>query len=143
MSEGTVKRGPAYDFVREEAFYQGLDPGIRFAVRVLHAAGFDTCQSCQGGYDHAYDRPTVDLLGHHGDGSGFGAVHALNAYGLPVRDVSILWRIENGLPTEVLWRITFREAMPRRSNDLPSCVRSTQSQWRDFDEALKKEGGLA
>ena len=39
----------ARTMLKEEAFYQGLDDGIRFAVRVLHAAGFETCQSCEGG----------------------------------------------------------------------------------------------
>lgn len=32
-----------------DSWYLKLDRGIRFAVRVLHARGFETCQSCQGG----------------------------------------------------------------------------------------------
>lgn len=133
-TERVVKRGEPHDCVRTEAFYESLDPGIRFAVRVLHAAGYETGQSCEGGEGHAYDRPTIDLFGLGHSADGFGALHALSAYGLPVRDVSILWRIENGLPVEVFWRITFRQPMHDRANGLPSFVKSTQSQWIEKED---------
>src|SRR3954447_4545725 len=95
-----------------EAFYQGLDQGIRFAVRVLHANGFDTCQSCAGsgefgshsgkrkGDEHAYLEPTVDMplnTDHH---EIFGALAALAAYGLPVASVAIVWNVQHGLINE-------------------------------------------
>lgn len=109
---------PIRDMMMPESFYQALDAGIRFAVRVLHAAGgIETCQSCQGGKGHSYDRPTVDLIAGHSDAIGFRALAALTDYGLPVADVAILWNIQNGLPYEKLWRITFRKTMEDRAND--------------------------
>jgi len=112
-----------------EKWYQQLDGGIRFAVRVLHARGFETCQSCQGGDDperpdrgHAYDRPTVDLISTGNDVWGFSALAALHDYGLEVRDVSIVWNIKNGLPFERLWRITFWKTMEDRANEKPMFI---------------------
>ena len=112
-----------------EAFYQELDPGIRFAVRVLHAAGrVETCQSCQGGTGHCYDRPTVDMNSSGNDALGFAAIAALVDYSLPVRDVAILWRIENGLPYERLWRVTFWKTMEDRADEIPNFINGTQAQ---------------
>jgi hypothetical protein len=111
---------PSRDMMMPESFYQALDPGIRFAVRVLHAAGHvETCQSCQGGEGHAYDRPTVDLIAGSADAKGFMALSALVDYGLPVADVAILWHIKNGLPYEKLWRITFTKTMESRADEKP------------------------
>ncbi len=106
------------DMMMPDAWYENLDSGIRFAVRVLHAAGgIETCQSCQGGTGHAYDRPTVDMLASGDDAVGFHALAALQAYGLPIADLSIVWHIKNGLPYEKLWRVTFVQAMDERVND--------------------------
>jgi hypothetical protein len=112
--------------VMPDKWYQQLDPGIRFAVRVLHYAGFETCQSCQGGLDpkrpdrgHAYPEPTVDMSAGINDADGFAALAALQAYGLPVRGLAIHWPIRNGLPYEKLWRITFRETMEDRADEKP------------------------
>ena len=102
-----------------EAFYQGLDHGIRFAVRVLHAAGIETCQSCQGGKGHSYDRPTVDLIARADDATGFAALSSLTDYGLPVEGVAIHWNIRNGVPYEKLWRITFAAGLNDRADDIP------------------------
>jgi hypothetical protein len=102
-----------------EDFYAALDAGIRFAVRVLHAAGFDTCQSCQGGSGHPYHEPTVDMAAGGHDSHGFGALAALNAYGLPVADLSLVWPIANGLPYEKLWRITFTKPFADRADERP------------------------
>lgn len=102
--------------------YQGLDKGIRFAVRVLHAAGIETCQSCQGGEGHAYDRPSVDLIATGDDAGGFAALAALRKYGLPVAEVLIVWNIENGLPYEKLWRITFFKTMEARADEQPMFI---------------------
>ena len=101
--------------------YSLLDPGIRFAVRVLHAYCIDTCQSCQGGDGHAYDHPTVDLIASD-DAEGFAAIAVLRRYGLPVCELSIVWNIANGLPYEKLWRITFAKTMEGRANDRPNFV---------------------
>jgi hypothetical protein len=102
-----------------EKSYKSLDPGIRFAVRVLHVAGFETCQSCQGGKGHAYSEPTIEMRALADDAVGFGAIAALQQYGLPVADVSIVWPLRNGLPYEKLWRITFFKTMEDRANEAP------------------------
>ena len=98
-----------------EKSYRSLDPGIRFAVRVLHARGLETCQSCQGGKGHAYDHPTVDLIARADDAAGFGALAALTDFGLPVAELQIVWPIRNGLPYEKLWRVTFLRTMEDRA----------------------------
>lgn len=109
-------------------FYTSLDPGIRFAVKVLHARGIDTCQSCQGGKGHCYDRPTIDMETSDDDAWGFAALAALRDYGLSVRDVSLLWRISHGLPFERLWRITFWKPMQDRADEEPIFVFGYQAQ---------------
>ena len=129
MRRSKERQCPLRDMMMPESFYQGLDPGIRFAVRVLHAAGFETCQSCQGGPDpsrpdrgHAYDHPSVDLVTTSTDAKGFGALYALYEYGLPVWQVSIVWSVKNGLPNEKLWRIEFSKTMEDRANDKPMFI---------------------
>ena len=116
-------------------WYDGLDKGIRFAVRILHAHGFETCQSCQGGADpsrpdrgHAYDHPTVDMVATGNDAWGFAALATLQDFGLKVRDISILWNVQNGLPYEKLWRITFWETMEARADEVPMFVWGYQAQ---------------
>ena len=105
-----------------ESFYQKLDAGIRFPVRVLHAAGgIETCQSCQGGPGHedAYHEPTIDLIASGEDGHGFAAVAALTAYGIDVLDVAIVWSIKNGLPVSRIWRIQLRRTYEDRADEKP------------------------
>jgi hypothetical protein len=102
-----------------EASYGSLDVGIRFAVRVLHARGFETCQSCQGGQGHSYPEPTVEMVAGGDDALGFGALDALRSYGLPVADVAIVWRVSGSHPFEKLWRITFYKTMEDRADDKP------------------------
>lgn len=102
--------------------YSNLDKGIRFAVRVLHARGIETCQSCQGGVGHAYSEPTVDLVAASDDALGFAALSALQSYGLPVSCVSIVWPVRHGLPFEKLWRITFFKTMEDRADEVPMFV---------------------
>lgn len=115
--------------VEREEWYQRLDPGIRFAVRVLHArGGFETCQSCQGGPGHSYDHPTVDMIATGCDARGFAAVAALVDYGLLVRDVSIVWPIQHGVPYEKLWRITFWKTMEDRADEIPIFLYGVQAQ---------------
>lgn len=122
------KEMPIRDKMWPDKSYDGLDVGIRFAVRVLHAAGFETCQSCQGGKGHAYDRPTVEMRSTGDDSEGFGALAALQVYGLPVADIAIRWPVRNGLPYEKLWTITFRTTMEDRANDKPSFVYGYRAQ---------------
>lgn len=97
----------------EPGAYNGIDAGIRFAVRVLHARGFETCQSCEGGDGHAYDQPSVDLLAGANDATGFAAVAELVGFGLPVDRVSQVWNVDKmGRPYETIWRIEFSRPFP-------------------------------
>lgn len=113
---------PQRDHMLSEAFYPALDAGIRFAVRVLHAAGLETCQSCQGGKGHAYFEPTIDMISTGDDAEGFRALAALQSHGLPVSEIAIAWPVRHGLPYERLWRITFRKTMEDRANDRPMFI---------------------
>jgi hypothetical protein len=97
--------------------YDGIDEGIRFAVRVLHSRGIETCQSCQGGAGHAYPAPTVDMLAGSNDAAGFMALAYLHAFGLPVVSVSKCWSVSNGEPFEMLWRIEFAHPFPERADE--------------------------
>jgi hypothetical protein len=107
-----------FDKIMPESFYKALDAGIRFPVRVLHAHGFDTCQSCQGGKGHSYFEPTIDMAaGGKSDVEGIAALGPLVQYGLPVSTVGLIWNIDEGLPYEKLWRITFSHHMLDRVND--------------------------
>lgn len=106
-------------------WYEELDPGIRFAVRVLHAKGIETGQSCQGGEGHCYPEPTVDLTGGGYDNpDGFAALAALRGYGLPVSGIAIHWNVSahSGLPFERFWRITFSRACPERADEIPMFI---------------------
>ncbi len=136
---------PVRDHMSQGPFYAGLDVGIRFAVRVLHAAGIDTVECCQGGQGHAFAVPTVDLPPE--PGLGFAALAALATYGLDVCDVSIVWSVEGGMPTERRWRITLRRAYPERSDATPNFVTCYRATLRpglseeDAAEMARKRGG--
>lgn len=109
----------ARSMMKREEFYRGLDPGIRFAVRVLHSAGIETCQSCQGGEGHAYDNPTIDLIAGADEARGFAAIAALSEYGIPVIELAIVWPMCHGHPYEKLWRIVLKHAIPDRADERP------------------------
>ena len=106
---------PLHVRVRSDEFYEGLDAGIRYAIRALHADGIPTCQSCEGGEGHAYARPSVDLS----EDRAWEAMERLEARGIRVRDVSTIWRIENASPVERIWRITLRDKLTDRADTLP------------------------
>lgn len=109
-----------WDKIMSESFYKTLDDGIRFPVRILHAHGFDTCQSCQGGKGHAYLEPTIDMVaGGKGDVEGIAALGPLAQYGLPVSTIGLIWNIDEGLPYEKLWRITFSRDMRDGASQKP------------------------
>lgn len=111
-----------------DRWYLNLDPGIRFPVRVLHAAGgIETCQSCQGGRGHAYHEPTIDLISGSSDAIGFRALAALQAYGLPVSAVALVWSVHQGLPYERIWRVTLAKAIPERADEKPIFVYSYEA----------------
>lgn len=119
---------PIRSKVQTEEFYQHLDEGIRFAVRVLHANGIETGQSCQGGEGHCYDLPSIEFAADADDSLGFEALSALQTYGLPVSAISIRWDIFNGLPYQKLWRIEFVRPMANRANEKPNVVWGYQFQ---------------
>jgi len=119
-SERSEANFPLRDMMMPEAWYQTLDEGIRFAVRVLHAAGFETCQSCQGGKGHSYNDATVDMPTNTNDYEIFGALAALSAYGLPVESVAVVWNVQkHGLINEKIGRITFWRSMEERADEQP------------------------
>lgn len=113
----------------EPGAYDGIDAGIRFAVRVLHARGYETCQSCEGGEGHSYDNPTVDLIAGSRDANGFGAVAELVPYGLQVTRVSQVWNLDPlGRPYETIWRIEFKRPFPERADEEMMFVWGYQAQ---------------
>lgn len=103
-------------------WYDQLDSGICFPVKVLHAYGIETCQSCEGGSGHSYPEPTVDLLGSPRERPGFAALHYLEAYGLEVASVSQVWNVAQGLIHETVWRIVFQKSHPERADEWPMFV---------------------
>lgn len=103
--------------------YDKLDKGIRFAVKVLHAHGIETGQSCQGGKGHSYNDPTIDLSTSDTGTEIFSAFDVLNQYGLPVSNISLVW--ETGghkLLSERIGRITFYKTMEDRANEWPMFI---------------------
>lgn len=118
MGNARGVRAVSGDHLQSDRWYQGLDEGIRFAVRVLHARGIETAQSCEGGERHSYDHPTVDLIGAQ-PGAGFAALAALTEYGLRVRDLALLWTVRYGLPSESFWRLTLWQPWPERADEKP------------------------
>ncbi len=116
---GAANKDTRHSLVVSDAWYQKLDPGIRFAVRVLHARGIETGQSCEGGEGHSYDRPTVDLREGGPRAVGFAALAALEDYGLSVHDLAWLWRVEKGLPVDNFWRLTLWQSWPARADERP------------------------
>ena len=120
---------PVRTMMASPEWYRELDKGIRFAVRVLHAHNIETCQSCEGGEGHSYDRPSVDMIASHNDAQGFAAVAHLSDYGLGIRDLSIVWHMNtDGLPYEKLWRVTLWKPCPERANEIPLFIYGAQAQ---------------
>lgn len=124
----TAGKVPLRSKVWSEADYQSLDRGIRFAVRVLHAHGVETGQSCEGGKGHAYFEPTIEFRADADDALGFEALSHLQMYALPVSAVAIHWHIFRGLPFEKLWRITFWKKMDERADEQPGIIWGYQFQ---------------
>lgn len=117
------------DQMMADEWYEKLDAGIRFPVRVLHAAGgIETCQSCEGGAGHAYDRPSIDLVSSGSDAIGFRALAALTEYGIDVWDVAIIWAVKHGLPYERIWRVALRHTYPDRAREQPIFVYGYEAQ---------------
>lgn len=104
------ERRPAPSLHPDLCNYDGLDPGIREAVRLLRAAGIETFESCEGGLGHAYPEPTVRFFGDRSEG--WKALAAARQVDLPVRAVRRTWVVYDGEPDGPCWEITFRPAQP-------------------------------
>jgi hypothetical protein len=89
--------------------WEGLDPGIAGAVKILMENGIETCQSCEGGSGHSYPEPTVDLLG--GEGAGWKALGVCLENGLPVLELRRTWTLgaSDRVPDGPIWQLVFRE----------------------------------
>ncbi len=99
--------------------HEGIDAGVRHAVRVLNCRGVETQQSCEGGPGHAYDRPTIDCRARADDAAGFAALSALVDYGYDVESVALHWEVLHGRPYEIMWRVVLRRAYPERAEEIP------------------------
>src|SRR5688572_20875213 len=109
------------DWYTEKREDHWIDAGIRFPLRVIHAAGVSTNQSCEGGSGHAYHVPTIDLDGD--DGAGLIAVAALRGYGIDVSSLARVWLIADGMPSQApIWRVELRRAWPERADNVPMFV---------------------
>jgi len=108
------------DLVATDEWYADkVDAGVRYPVRVLHAHGIETAQSCQGGAGHAYHEPTIDLPAQGSDALGFAALAALRDNGVDVLDVALVWSVVGGLPHQKLWRVQLRATYEARVDDRP------------------------
>jgi len=101
------------------------DAGVRFAVRVLNAAGIPTTESCEGGEGHVGEHPWVIVQDRR---DLFLGVARLTEYGLEVRTASIEWRIDaNGEPDEgARYRITLARKWPERADEQPMFLTETR-----------------
>lgn len=108
---------PERSLMVDDAWYERVDLGIRFAVKALHAAGIETAQSCEGGNGHAYHAPTIDLPGEP-----WAALDALSANGLSVAAIAHVWRIGPDGPIDPVWRIEILKACPERAAEQPAFI---------------------
>ena len=82
-----------------------LDAGISRYVEVLHGAGIETFESCEGGLGHSYLEPTIRF---HGDRMvGFKAFAVATEHNFPVATLRRIWPVIDGEPTGPYWEITF------------------------------------
>src|SRR5438094_367647 len=113
-----IAKAPLHTNVWNDGAYEDLDAGIRYSVRLLHAHGIPTCQSCEGGEGHSYRYPSIDMT----ESRAFEAMSVLEYAAVPVRSVSSIWRVEHAVPDERIWRIELRKALPERADDLPTFI---------------------
>lgn len=88
-----------------ELWLDDLDPRIAPYVKVLHANGIETFESCEGGSDHAMPEPTIRF--HGGRPEGFRALAVAQTYNMPVSELRRSWPIIDGEPTGPYWELTF------------------------------------
>ena len=113
-----VAKAPLHTNVWADEAYAGLDAGIRYPVRLLHAHGIPTCQSCEGGEGHAYDLPSIDMT----EPRAFEAMSVLEVAAVPVRSVLSIWRVEHAVPDARIWRVELHKALPERADDRPMFI---------------------
>jgi len=89
-----------------------LDEGIAGAVITLVKAGIETCQSCEGGPEHAYPEPTVEFWGDYSEG--FRALAAImqSEHSRALQSLCRCWDIQNGEPTGPIWKMVFWRKVP-------------------------------
>ena len=80
-----------------------LDPLIEPAVKILNNNNITTTQSCQGGFGHAYDVPTVEIGGNFEEA--LHAVSLLITYGYKVSRLVSIMNFERNFPTELGWAV--------------------------------------
>lgn len=81
-----------------------LDRWIRHAVCVLHEAGVDTYESCQGGRGHAFPEPTIRFNGSRADAKR--AVRVALGAGLPAYSLRQFWHVSE-VAGAASWEMTF------------------------------------
>lgn len=86
-------------------FALDLDAGIRRAVVVLLNHGVETYESCQGGPRHCYLEPTVRFWG--GTAAGYEAFNVAVQHGLPVKQLSRFYSVEDNQLVGPHWEMTF------------------------------------
>ena len=82
-----------------------FDADIKNVVEILQKNGVETCQSCEGGEGHAYDKPTVEFWGGIGEGArayGIALIH-----GLPVTRLIRQWNVQDKELTGPVWAMEF------------------------------------
>lgn len=88
-----------------------LDKGIAFFVQVLHGAGIETYESCEGGEGHCFPEPTIRFHGERSEG--LRALAVAQQRDLPVASIRRTWAIIDGEPTGPTWEMIFtRKAKP-------------------------------
>lgn len=79
--------------------------GIRQYVEILHNAGIETFESCEGGNGHSFPEPTVRFFGDNSEG--YRALAIAIQHALPVNSLRRVWSIINNEPTGPNWELTF------------------------------------
>ena len=82
-----------------------LDAGITNAVNTLRAAGVETYESCEGGADHTFARPTIRFHGTRMCGHlalGLAIKHCW-----PVTSLARIWTVADGEVTGPSWEMVF------------------------------------
>src|SRR5436309_827030 len=81
-----------------------LDRDISYAVKILHDAGIETYESCDGSEGHAFPEPTIRFYGDSAEG--YRAVGIALQLGLPVFTLRRFWCVISGELTGPRWEMT-------------------------------------